>query len=425
MSIAKLKYRLLVLLLVLPIIGLSSCIMDKYEEDPAPDSKPSADGKIFVRLQVNALDVDPNEPRELIHTIRVVMLNEGGIVELNQYEELASPAESYRFETLTLAGKKKFFFIANEKSINCINSDGVNTTPLTEILEEFEQETPGFENAVNDLYFDKSYFENKNNPIPLSSQYTLDVAPGYHDDYQFWLVHTATKYTVHFTNNRTEGVYLNDMFITQLYEQMYVMPHVGTGNMTINGEYWIDWLHKVSDESNLPESNEGDEDFNAKYGWITDYSVPGSSQFNFYLVKNDNIFIDGMQTTAGGEAEPGTKTIGPFYSTEGKNLLAGGIGGEQQYTITLNLTDNKKADDKTTDDNQSDNENGTRADDENTDDNKLEVTLGPRILPNLSALFRNTHVIIYVTFDESYMHIYGEIANWQESNVFGSATEEK
>lgn len=384
---------LMILLMALQAVGFSSCIYENYDEVLEEQPQPSKDGKILLKLQVNSINTDENQERELIHTIRVVMINDKGIVELNQKEVLDHPASTYYFETLALAGEKKFFFIANEDNINCINSDESNT-PLTNILRTFVYGDTGFEETVNSLYFDKSYFENTNNPIPLSSQYTVDVKPGI-QEYVFWLVHTATKYTVHFTNNRVEQVHLNDLYISKLAEEMYVMPHVGV--TTMEDKPWIDWLREVSDKSHEEDSNEGDSDFNDKYGWLTNYSIPSQKMFDYYLVKNADITIPGLQTVAGEEPQPGKASLGPFYTTEGKNLIPGNTNGYQQYILHMCLTDTK--------------------------DGKEHIDY--RTLPNLSALFRNTHVIIYITLDESWMHIYGQIESWSSSNVTGSATEEQ
>ena len=395
-------YILMILLMALQAVGFSSCIMDHYDEDQEPGEV--TNDNMWVRVRVSTLDdATPLTPeRELIHSLRIILVNAEGEVEYNYKKSFDNPVSSYEFNVLTTAGNKNFYFIANEENINCLNADET-TTPLSTILSGY---LPGLENAtsfedkVKNLYFDRTYFENDNNYIPLSSQYNVTLLPGDHKDenLEFYLVRTATKYTVHFENSRTESLEIKDLYIQQLESQMYLMPHVGEKQQTISGMPWIDWLRMVSDESNEPEANQGDVNFNTKYGWITDYQVPSNKPFNFYLINNGSETIPGKQTESGGTPVPGTiPDLGPFYSTEGFNLIPGDATGAQQYTLFINLHDNG----------------------ENKD------IRDSRILPNLGALFRNTHVIINVTFDESWMHVYAQIESWKEDEAYGSVTEEK
>lgn len=384
------------MLMAITATGLSSCVYESYEE---PESQNKTDEMIWVRLNVsslNPLSELSDNTREPLYSIRAVIIDEDGIVEYNQKEVFESPVNSYYFNALVKAGKKKFYFIANAETMTLYESGNPNTESA--FFNRFPVGSTGFEAAVNSLYYLNTYYDTDTNPIPLSSSYEMETQPGI-QDLQFWLVRAATKYTVHFENSRSASVQLNDLYVSQLADQMYIMPQVGSSQQTISNKYWIDWLREVADKSHEPDSNQGDINFNSTHGWITDYQIPSyATPFDFYLVKEADIEIPGLQTSAGGgEPEPGTKDLGPFYSTEGKNLLTSASGGTQQYTIHIKLTDNK-------------------------DQKEFSEY---RILPNLSALFRNTHVIINITFDESYMHVYGEIADWDEHTTYGDLTEEK
>ena len=380
--------------MALPVIGFSSCIGESYPEE-AP-VQPEQDGKMWLHINVsslNAASIAGDNNRDLIYSLRVIMLNDKGEVEFNQYERLSSPQTRYEFDVLAKAGEKRFYFIANADDIDIYEPGNSNPMKEWEFFNRYPYGSTGFEDAVKELYFENSYFDNTSYPLPYTSKYVVTTQPG-KQNYEFWLVKAATKYTVHFENSRGESVELNNLYISQLVDKMYLMPNVS--QETISGKYWIDWLHEVSDESHLPESNQGDVDFNDKWGWLTGYRVPEAESFDLYLVKNGNVTIPGLQTAAGEEPKPGTADLGPFYSVEGMNLLEGG-GGLQQYTVHLDLTDNK-------------------------DNSHIEDY---RILPNLSALFRNTHVIINITFDESYMHVYGQIQGWDVHDAYGKVTEEK
>ena len=382
-------------------VGLSSCIYDKSEEPETAVEEQPADDQVWVRINVSGNPSADNtnfSSFDPIHSLRVVILDSEGKVQFNQKERFETPVSTYYFNALVKAGKNTFYFIANADNMNLYES--ANSLPTTEeaFFSQFTLGTTGFEEAVKNLYFDNTYFATPSNPLPLTSKYVVTTEPGV-QDLSFWLVKAATKYTVHFENSRTSEVFLNDLYVSQLIDKMYLMPHVGSTQETISGQYWVEWLRDVADKSHLDESNQGDEAFNDRYGWITDYTVPTpNTPFNLYLVKEGNIEIPGLQTSAGqAKPEPGTLDLGPFYSTEGLNLLPGNAAGIQQYTVTIKVTDTK--------------------------DNAVFSEY--RVLPNLSALFRNTHVIINITFDESYMHIYGEIADWREYTIYGDVTEEK
>lgn len=390
----RLIRNILMTLMALPAIGLSSCVWEAYPEEASAPAE--EEGKVWLHVNVsslNASDLYGDNNRDLIYSLRVIMLNDKGEVEFNRYERLASPQSKYDFEVLAEAGEKRFYFIANADNID-IYEPG-NDSPLKEgeFFGRYPIGSDGFEEAVKELYYKNNYFDNTSYPLPYTSKYVVKAEKG-KQNFKFWLVKAATKYTVHFENSRSESVVLHDLYIRQLIDRMYLMPHVS--QETISGKYWIDWLHEVSDASHESGSNQGDVGFNDNWGWLTGYQVPEGEAFDLYLVQDEEITIPGLQTGTYEDPKPGTADLGPFYSVEGRNLREDG-GGIQQYTLHLRLTDNK--------------------------DNK-EVE-DYRILPNLNALFRNTHLIINITFDESYMHVYGQIQGWDTHDAFGKVTEEK
>lgn len=389
---------------------LPSCISESGPEGYADSSEETL---VVLNIGVagagrQAREVDDNTK---IHSLRVVILN-GDEVEYNDKIYLEQPVQEYSLMYLVKAGTKRVYLIANSEDIDLYQygetpetDDTGATAPalvkvdIDDFFEGFPAGSTGFEDAVKCLFYQKDYFDtalSDTHPLPLTSIYDIQAVPKTTNEYTLWLVRGATKYTVHFQNSRTEKVFLHDLSISRLYDQMYLTPHVGAAQHTISGTYWIDWLNEVANLSHL-EENFNDPEFNPGKGWITDYSIPGNSNpFDLYLVKDDNIEIAGLQTDASGKLEPGKKDLGPYYSTEGKNLLTGGAPDAQQYILNIKLTDNKTG-------------------------KEVEQS---RILPSLGALFRNTHVIINITFDESYMHVYAEIVAWQTYDVYGKLTEE-
>lgn len=383
------------ILMALPAIGLSSCVGEFYPAE-APVN-PDEEGKVWLHINVSSLDAAnlySDNNRDLIYSLRVIMLNDKGEVEFNHYERLSTPQSKYDFEVLAQAGGKRFYFIANADNLDIYEPGNKSPIKEREFFGRYPLGSTGFEEAVKELYYENKYFENTSYPLPYTSKYVVKAEKG-KQNFEFWLVKGATKYTVHIENSREESVVLHDLYISQLVDQMYLMPHVS--QETISGKYWIDWLREVSDASHESESNQGDVDFNDKWGWLTGYQVPENAEvFDLYLVQNAEITISGLQTSTNETPKPGTADLGPFYSVEGRNLREDG-GGIQQYSLHLRLKDNK-------------------------DNREVEDY---RIFPNLSALFRNSHVIINITFDESYMHVYGQIQGWDEHDAYGKVTEEK
>ena len=389
-----LKYILLPAVMMMCVMTLSSCV---NEDGPTLGSDPEEDAVLVLNVGLlgdtqSGRIVDDNT---LIRSLRVVIISDGE-VEYNDKIYLERPVEEYHLMYLVSVGHKQIYLIANAEDITLYDSSAAAPTTAAEFFKRFPQGSTGFEDAVNKLYFDNTYYESAltdSHPLPLTSKYEIDALPGRTQEFTFWLVRAATKYTVHFENKRTSPIYLNELSISSLYNQMYLMPQVGSDQNEISGMFWIDWLNHVAELSH-EEENLADPDFNTNMGWITDYSIPGTAtSFVFYPVKDETrLEIPGLQTSAGQGAQPGTLNLGPYYATEGKNI----VNGAQSYTLSLKLTDTKDS----------------------------QVVDLNRALPTLGSLFRNTHVIIYITFDESYMHVYGEIAGWTSYDVYGKLTEE-
>lgn len=374
---------------------LTSCI---YENEPDMQPEfPEGTGNLHLFFKMGILDAPTRagETNEMMHSLRIVMLDENGDVEYNNMLNFDEPQITYDTHIFTYAGHKKLFFIANESSVNYITGPET-TASLTAFLEGYEKGDPGFADAVSALYFSLD----TSKPLPLTAEYDIDPTIG-QEDFEFWLVRAATKYSIHFENSRSEAVFLNELSISYFAEANYLIPHVGT--KTIDGEFWIDWLHKISDASNEDpnNTNPGNTSFNNTHGWITDYWLPTNinEKVVFTPITGANYQIDEIQSAAGQEPTPGTLDLGPFYAPESKNLIdPNNLTGNQQYTLTLKLTDNI---------------------------GKKEVVQS-RILPNLNALFRNTHLVINVTMSEGYMHIYAEIRKWEmRTDVYGTLTEEE
>lgn len=401
------------LLAILPSAGFVSCVVDKDAECDIENEIKDPETSILVfDIGVIGNTSTRAEDGTLINSLRVVILDESGKVEINDRIKIDTPSDEEQLLYIVKVGQKKVFLIGNAENtplyVQPEATDGTDgpeetaqATTLSEFLSQFPVGSSGFEDAVNNIYFSNQFIEAAGpQTVPLTSVYDIMARPGGEQKFQFWLVRAATKYTVFFTNRREADVYIRELSISSPETQMYLMPQVGTREM--NGIYWIDWLRQVADESK--DHINDNTDWNGNRGWILDYDVPFRSQkYTFTPVQtdsNEDRFKIGKLTTEVGsnETTPGTLTLGPFYSTEGKNLVdPDDQAGPQSYTLNIKLHDVK-------------------------DGRDVELS---RVLPTLAALFRNTHVLIYVEFDEAWMHVYGEIGKWDiNPTAFGSANPE-
>ena len=227
---------------------------------------------------------------------------------------------------------------------------------------------PGFEAAVNNLYFAPYYSCGK--PIPMSSMYEIDFPEKGNFDGTFYVVRVATKFMVNFMNWRGEEVIVDNFTIASHADKNFLMAHVNDSEQNeqlFNGKTWIDWLKEVSDAS----SENDDYAVTEAAGWLKDYELPAQADkaitytHGTVTVGKPTVDIDNPDNSKPGVA----KNIPVFYLPESKSPKAGATDGEQEYTLTIKITGRDE----------------------------------PFVckLPNLKALFRNTHVVVDITMYNS------------------------
>lgn len=308
---------------------------------------------------------------EKMQSLRVVVLHENETVEHNRYYSLeGAQAQKYILLKVKPNEKKKIFLFANEESVSKVegvNVAGKNQT-LTAFFNSYTEGASSFEAAVNGLYFAPDYSDGK--PIPMSSMYEIDFPKKGNFDGTFYVVRVATKFTMNFMNWRGEEVKVDKFTIAYHADKNFLMAHVNDSKqnrLLFNGKTWIDWLKEVSDAS----SEDDDYATTEAAGWMKDYELPAQANEAFtythgtVTVRKPTVDIDNPDNSKPGVA----KNIPVFYLPESKNLKAGTTDGEQEYTLTINI------------------DGGTKP--------------FVRKLPNLKALFRNTHVVVNITMYNS------------------------
>lgn len=291
---------------------------------------------------------------EYMYTLRIVILHENGTVEHNMYIDFGEipQTECYRIFKVTRNETKKIYLIANEENAS---------TDLHEQLETLTTGNTTFASIVDNFVFISDY----KNPIPMSSVYDVPVKAENLVEREFYLVRAATKFAFRFTNKRKSKVSIDAIHISDIAGATYLIPHKREPLfMSFDDEslYWINWLKKVADES---QQSPDDVELADKRGWIQAYDIPSETSHQEVTV-NGPLEVPSMTGD-----QPGKAVFPVFYLPESKKLKAGlATYGEQEYTLKLDMSENGK---------------------------ELSFT---KTFPNLKALFRNTHVLVDITFTE-------------------------
>ena len=295
-----------------------------------------------------------DNPVEYMYTLRIVILHENGTVEHNMYIDFGEipQTECYRIFKVTRTETKKIYLIANEENAS---------TDLHEQLETLTTGNTTFASIVDNFVFIPDY----KNPIPMSSVYDVPVKAENLVEREFYLVRAATKFAFRFTNKRKSKVSIDAIHISDIAGATYLIPHKREPLfMSFDDEslYWINWLKKVADES---QQSPDDVELADKRGWIQAYDIPSETSHQEVTV-NGPLEVPSMTGD-----QPGKAVFPVFYLPESKKLKAGSATyGEQEYTLKLDMSENGK---------------------------ELSFT---KTFPNLEALFRNTHVLVDITFTE-------------------------
>ena len=295
-----------------------------------------------------------DNPVEYMYTLRIVILHENGTVEHNMYIDFGEipQTECYRIFKVTRNETKKIYLIANEENAS---------TDLHEQLETLTTGNTTFASIVDNFVFIPDY----KNPIPMSSVYDVPVKAENLVELEYYLVRAATKFAFRFTNKRKSKVSIDAIHISDIAGATYLIPHKREPLfMSFDDEslYWINWLKKVADES---QQSPDDVELADKRGWIQAYDIPSETSHQEVTV-NGPLEVPSMTGD-----QPGKAVFPVFYLPESKKLKAGSATyGEQEYTLKLDMSENGK---------------------------ELSFT---KTFPNLKALFRNTHVLVDITFTE-------------------------
>lgn len=408
---------------------LSSCVYERYESCTADRNRNREQMQLILRIgAVSGVTMQQTaEVVEIVKSLRVIIIDENGRLDVNDRIPLTAGTAKgfgYRYIRNLNAGDKHIYLIANEESVSKVMLTGdtealadVPLTSLTAMLDYFKADAADaddgtnltgstFEDVLNRVYFANDYEITAGNTIalPYSACYELRLEDRTltQTEQPMYLVPVAAKFDFVFTNYRRYDAYIDDVIISSVNSHNYL-------NAQLDGEekhrktadavnvWWIDWLEaRARGSQSAADANA----YNEAWGWISRYWMPVANEpMRDVHLNPDN--KEWRMDKLTDNSNPSRLNMGPFYVPESINIPAptdgsgtsgaAGTGASQCYWLTFMVHDTM-----------------------------TEVTTLPGYeIDTLKALFRATHVIIYVELYESEAAIYAEIVPWDKHSFLG------
>lgn len=463
--------------------GLSSCVYDNYDDAQESKDRYSVRGEVpVVMININSLtqaNANENVVSERISYLRIIMLD-GNQIEFNKFissfgtDENGGPSGGtevngfeYNLIYPTMPGEKSFFVIGNEQTVKEVKFEWPDdfTPPaaaskwvtLSDVLDYYASDGEGnypdaegeFATVMNSLYFEPeiaySPIGTDASPslvhLPYTAYYpglTISdvISENKHNadnniPYDMYLVPAATKVYVEFINQRKNFVQVNSIKIGGIASAEFLNAQLDESEL-YKGEdsdvWWIDWLGRTADGSQLYPGAEENNEFNILNGWIDKYRIPKSSYPSEEQPSDPSdpdepgeVTIKGWVTMLTSTAEnnfvvpaysaengTGNKKAGPFYLTESdfrvteyvfdkdSNIIPQEV---QAYYLTLDI-------------------------EKDIETSKKPVFENVRI-GNLKSLFRNTSIRIVIEMrDWDDNGAFAEINPWNVTQMNGFIVEE-
>ncbi len=375
------KNKTYILHTLLLVTSLALCVL--HTSCTTQDVEPSEGERACLVLTSDVLGQtrDAVQPQELIRTLRILILHADGSVEHNRlvgnlaenpdgYQVIPTPrVEEFRVKPNE---KKQVILIANEYTSFNLDSYPADAVGVMEHLDSIQY----------------TYDDTKS--MPMTGVYEVPaIEEGERYETEMHIIRGVTKFTFEFTDLRSTAtqspIIIKKLELDATTNDSYLLPHftanepkiwrMENGDMTPKDEYilgtetyptWQHWLVALvkgqQDGTQRTEKVYSDED-----GWIMDYDIPTPDVMYHYTRK----IIDSDFTVP---TDGSTALVGPFYYPESKYTILGPMSllenVQQQYVIYM----------------------------------EAENAIGKRVyleyLPNLRALFRNTHVKVEITFQD-------------------------
>lgn len=425
------------------LLAASSCI-NEYPDDYAPGGT-----KIGLALTVALADTptgdedDAASNVERMHDLRVIITRREGneeTLEYNRHIDLSDSvngcwkfgyldSDSLRF-TLPQAGPYHLYLFANCDTILAAGLKGKDGSSNAEYLKALKEVTYTNEQLQACIKGE----DGKGGGLPMCSEYDVDVEATSTIDEptvkECLIVRAANKITLRYINGRQHPIFVQNWSLASVADKAYLLPHVdemNETNTTLFSSYdgWIDWYEKHIASHQHPSELEFSVPTDAKYHHYNGISLENEGEEgkgkDTYSEKSDTIGeegetitglkVDGYELVVGeGDGEDKGSYFKKdtvidevtYYFPETRYVPENGeSNGKQKYTMDFKTKEYK-------------NEKGTKAETESSDDYK-EYTYTGVELPDVTTLFRNTHVKITAVFregKESQVELHVSIINW-------------
>lgn len=421
------KHAALALTALLSAVSLISC-----SHADEPEGGEDTDVQVVFKISPIAAATQPGTgPVEKVNALRVIMISSEGRLAVN--EKIQLPQSEYNASQFVYtlrktipSGKWKVFLIGNEGSVGSVllkdpslAPKGMPTTSLSAMLdffktEEEEEMKEEFTGVAMEKVLNSVYFKNDNVGtakgsavyLPYSSYYDLDVK--YHSKVNatMYLVPAAAKIDFIFSNYRKQDIKIEDIEILGFNTHNYLNAQLDPSEKTrkLNGvdTWWVDWLQACASAS---QDTNDDATFNSGWGWIEKYSLPVLGEKTWVKQlnpKKENWIITRLRDAY----NPPKLYIGPYYVPESINLTRPELTeeeeaqfkeGQQSYWVTFYIHEKDEPEIK---------------------------KLANYHIDTVNALFRATHVEVYVELYDSRVEIYAELHDWSESHFVGYVQQE-
>lgn len=420
-------------LLALGLLGalvFPSCVYDTYDEDLDGN-----DQAVRLVLQINAIGPDTRADNagvvEMINSLRIIMINEDGALEVNDKITSADVKKeaagfSYTYFRFISPGKKRVYLVANEESVGEVrfsDTSDLPSLPTNSLSSLFSHFTAGADAVAAGQNMEKVlgrvYFNNDNTLsgtdgkiyLPYSSTYEItveDIGGITHLENPLYLVPVATKLDLIFINRREKTAQVDDVLFCSLNRNNYLNarldPSEQTRQLHEQNVWWIDWLQACSVASQSAQDNV---EFNKLWGWIKKYELPlpGEQKIQKSLNPNGDLWVvDALED----KNNPYKLQVGPFYLPESiqptthtpdeyDNPEDAPQPGDQLYTLTFKVRNQGE---------------------------DVSYTIAGIELFDVKALFRGTHVVVTAEFFENEVEIYAEIGPWVKRRFLGFLQED-
>lgn len=345
----KLKYGIVTLVLGVLLCG---CSIYTHENDTLSTETTSkvklgvsvamTDGAAFLGMQSRGPLAEAVSDGEKMQTLRIIIVRPDGTVEHNRYYDFHQVPTTYfataQFEVVCGETKKVYLF-ANENTTFTTGHKVANYDfAAIKVGEPFPTNEITGQNIETSLIEVNDALTQIAQPLFMSECHSVDVPEQQDKNVELIIVRAAVKFTFRIINQSNEPLQLNQLTISKLARREYLLP---------NG---VSYNTELSEEDNYTQIT-----------YIKNYNVPMIGNNEHYNFKaNYDLTVPAKSATGDGEM-----VLDPIYllesnydddpSTEGRN-----------YKISLTVGDETY-------------ENG--------------------YFDNLTALPRNTHVVVDVTLN--------------------------